>query len=480
MPARRLTILQLNDSHGYLDLHAELFWAGNAARYRMAGGYPRIAALLRQVRSERPGAVLAFDCGDTIHGTYVPVQTRGQALVPILSALRLNAWTAHWEFAYGPARLRELAAQLPYPMLACNCYDRATGKLVFAPTTVCEAAGLRVGVIGIAATIVDKTMPAPFSTGIRFTLGDEELPDHIARLREQDRCDLIVVISHLGFPQEVKLASEVHGINVLLSGHTHNRLYRPALVNGAIIQSGAHGSFLGRLDLEVDGGKIVDVRHALLTVGADIPPDPAVQHLVAEALGPHADELGQIVGYTATALNRATVLEATMDNLLLQALQHASGAPIAFADGWRYGAPIPPGPITRNDLYNIIPMDPPVSVADLTGDEIRTMLEASLERTFARDPYAQMGGHVKRCAGINCYVRIENGAGQRIEEILANGEHLWPDRLYRVAFVTTQGVPAQFGSNRHDLDIRAVPALQRYLRETGTVRAELKNSVVAI
>lgn len=481
MPPQQLTILQMNDSHGYLDLHQELFWSGNQARYRLAGGYARIATLMQQVRRERPGAVLAFDCGDTIHGTFVPVHTRGQALVPILSALRLDAWTAHWDYAYGPQRLRELASQLPYPMLACNCYDKDTGRLTFAPTTVCEAAGLRVGVIGIAATIVDKTMPPHFSDGVYLTLGKDELPGHIARLRGEERCDLIVVVSHLGFPQEVKLASEVSGIDVLLSGHTHNRLFQPVLVNSTIvIQSGSHASFLGRLDLDVDGGRIVGMGHELMVVDASVLPDPNVQHLVTRALDPCAAELSQVVGHTATPLNRATVLEATMDNLLLQALQHATGAPVAFSNGWRYGAPIPRGSITLNDLYNIIPMNPPVAVVDLSGDEMRTMMEESLERTFARDPYEQMGGYVKRCLGINCYVRIENPAGNRIQEMFVSGEHVRPDRLYRAAFVTTQGVPTNYGINRHSLDINAVAAIRRYLAENHAVQADLHNSIVAI
>ena len=246
------------------------------------------------MRRENPGAVLAFDGGDTIHGTYPVVQTQGQALLPILESLRFDAMTAHWEFAYGPQRFKEVVDQLPYPMLAINCYDKATGDLAFEPYTVLESGGLRVGVIGIAATIVDKVMPASFSEGIYFTLGNEELPRYIDRLRQEEKVDLIVVLSHLGFPQEIKLAREVAGIDVLLSAHTHNRLYRPALVNDTIvIQSGCHGSFLGRLDLEIGTGGLVDFRHRLITVEEDIKPDLEVQALVDEALAPHRQELAR-------------------------------------------------------------------------------------------------------------------------------------------------------------------------------------------
>ncbi len=479
---RGLTILQMNDSHGYLDLHQEMFWAGDHGEYRKAGGHGRIATLLNEIRRERPEQVLAFDCGDTIHGTYAAVQTEGGALIPILNAMGFDAMTAHWEFAYGPERFKELADQLDYPMLAINCYDEETGELIFSPYTVVEAGGLRVGVIGIAATIVDKVMPASFSEGVYFTLGNEELPGYVQKLRQVEKVDLVVLVSHLGFPQELKLAQEVGDIDVLLSGHTHNRVYEPALVNDTIvIQSGCHGSFLGRLDLQIEDGRVVDFDHQLITVEEQIEPDSKVEELVGQTLAPYRDELSQIVGYTATALNRYTVLEATMDNFLLQGLLDLTGAQAAFSNGWRYGAPVVSGPITLSDLWNIIAVNPPVSICDLTGDELWTMMEENLERTFSRDPYKQMGGYVKRCLGINLYFKIENPHGQRIQRCFVQGELLKPDKVYHVAFVTTQGVPAKYGTDRQSLDVHAIEALRSYLdKAEEPVGAGLRGTIVAV
>ncbi len=476
----RVTILQVNDTHSYLEPHQELFWEGNRAVFREAGGYARIAGLIGKVREERPGEVLVLDCGDTIHGTYPAVQSRGEAMVPVLNALQFDGMTAHWEFAYGPARFREIARDLDYPVLALNCYDKATDGLTFDPFTIREVGGLSIGIIGIAATIVDKTMPPSFSEGIYLTAGREELPGAIARLREEERVDLVVVISHLGFPQEVQLAFEVAGIDVLLSAHTHNRLYRPVLVHDTvIIQSGCHGSFAGRLDLVVENQRVAGFRHELITIDEIIPPDPAVGALVASAMEPHREYLDAVVGHTATPLHRYAVLESTMDNLLLQALLDASGAQMAFSNGWRYGAPVPPGPVTRNDLWNIIPVNPPVSVVELTGAELRAMMEENLEHTFSRDPYRQMGGYVKRCRGINCYIKVENPEGHRIQEFFVQGERLSDEAIYSAAFVTSQGVPAYYGENRRDLDIRAIDALESFLKK-GTVHADLQGAVVAI
>jgi S-sulfosulfanyl-L-cysteine sulfohydrolase len=478
---KHLTIMQMNDSHAYLDLHQELFWNGNHAEYRKAGGYARIATIFKQVRGEKPGQVLACDGGDTIHGTYTAVKTRGEALIPVLNSLGFDAMTAHWEFAYGPEQFRKVAGQLAYPMLACNVYHKESRDLVFPAYTIREVGGLRVGIIGIASNIVDKTMPPSFSQGIDFTLGNEELPSYIVKLRKEERVDLIIVLSHLGFPQDVKLAEEIQGIDVLLSSHTHNRVFAAKQVGHTIImQSGAHGSFVGRLDLEVQDKRLIDFRHQLLIVEESIPPDPTVEALVKEVMAPYQEELGQVVGHTSTALNRNTTLESTMDNLLLQSILDRTEAQIAFSNGWRYGAPIAPGPVSLNDLWNIIPVNPPLSLVTLTGDEIRAMLEENLEHVFARDPYHQMGGYVKRMLGLNLYVKIENDFGHRVQQLFVQGQPIMNDKLYTAAFVTAQGVPQKYGTDRRNLDIHAVEALQRYIARNTPIEANLRGSVVAV
>jgi S-sulfosulfanyl-L-cysteine sulfohydrolase len=476
-----LAVIQLNDSHAYFDLHQEMFWQGGKAVYRPAGGYARIAAIIKQIRTENPERVLFCDCGDTFHGTYPVLNTQGQALIPVLNSLGLDAMTAHWEFAYGPETFKQRAAELSYPMLAINIFSQAPKERLFPPYNIKEIDGLRIGLVGIACNIVDKTMPPSFSKGLEFTLGREELPPIIDVLHTQEKVDLIVLISHLGFSQDMKLLSEVEGIDVCLSGHTHNRLYKPAVQGKTlIIQSGCHGSFLGRLDLEIDGGRVVDYRHQLMVVEANLTPDPAMDDLVHQAIAPYQKELSTIVGETATALNRGTTLETTMDNFLLQALLESTGAQLAFSNGWRYGAPIIPGEITLNDLYNIIPMNPPISTVELTGEEIVTMLEENLERTFARDPYDQMGGYVKRSLGLTACIKIENPFGQRVQQVFVGGEELQPGRYYPTAFVTEQGVSGKYGRNRQNHTERSIDALRAYLAKHRPLRAELRGTFVAV
>ncbi len=478
---RSLTIVQMNDSHAYFDLHQEMFWQGDHAVYRPAGGYARIATLVKQIRAESPGRVLLCDGGDTIHGTYPALKTEGEALIPILNSLSIDAMTAHWEFAYGPKVFHQRVTELNYPMLANNVYDKETKQPLYPSSIIKEIGGLRIGIVGIASNIIDKTMPPSYSEGIYFTLGKDELPPIINMLRVQKKVDLIALISHLGFPQEMKLLSEVQGIDICLSSHTHNRLYKPVL-NGKtiVIQSGCHGSFLGRLDVEIEGGQIVDYTHRLIEVEADIQPDPTVNELIRQALAPYKDELSEVVGETATALNRGTTLETTMDNFLLQTLLESTGVQLAFSNGWRYGAPIVPGKITLNDLYNIIPMNPPVSTVELSGEEITAMLEENLERTFSCDPYKQMGGYVKRCLGLNVYFKIENPQGHCIQKIFIGDEEIQPNRYYMAAFVTPQGVPQKYGLNRENRSERIIDAMRKYLVNHRPLRAELRGTFVAV
>ena len=480
-PARQLTILQINDLHGYLEPHAEIRWHGETPVFSSMGGLARVATAFQEARRDAAGATVTLDNGHTFHGTYAAVTTRGEAMVPAMNALDLDAMTAHWEFAYGPAGFKALTRKLDYPMLAINVYDQASGELYFAPCRLIERDGVRVGVIGIASNIVDKTMPPPFSEGVRFTLGRDELPGWIEHLRVQERADIVIVLSHLGFPQDVKLASEVDGIDVIVSGHTHNRMEVPVIENGTIIfQSGCHGSFIGRLDVTLAAGKVISHRHRLIPIDEAFAPDASVAALVAKAMAPHRDYLAQHVGDIDVPLHRYAMLHAPMDDLLLDAIAEAAGTQIAFSNGWRYGAPVPPGPVTMNDLWNMVPVNPPVSMADLTGAEIRAMLEANLERTFARDAYEQMGGYVKRCRGLNVFVKIENPTGHRIDRLFVDGQPIEPSRVYPVAFITEQGVPKKFGTRRRKLEIHAVEAMQRLLAKRSVTLVARMETVIAV
>ena len=475
-----LTLLQVNDLHGYLAPHPELFNLAAGGSFRSGGGLARIAGLFSSVRTEMRGAVVALDNGDTFHGSMPAVQTKGEALLGPMARLGLDAMTAHWEFAYGLEHVGALAARLPYPILAANIENTPNG-LPLPPFIVLERAGMRIGVIGLAAVGSPQLLPAEDRERLRIGIGDRAVERLVHVLRRDHGVDLVVVLSHLGFAQDCKLASVVSGIDVILSGHTHNRLERPALFNDTLImQSGAHGSFIGRLDLEVTGSGVSGWHHALVAVDETMEEDGDMRGLVDDALAPFADAGARVIGHTRTTLTRYTMLESTMDNLLLDAVAAAAGTPGALSNGWRYGAPIPAGPITELDAWNIVPANPAVSVVTLTGGELRRLYEDNLEATFSCDPWQQRGGYVKRCRGLQLVVKLENPSGHRIQELRFDGDPVRSDASYTVAFLGEQAVPAGYGSGRHSIGLTAVDALRGYLSDRDVVEPALTGSVTLV
>lgn len=206
------------------------------------------------------------------------------------------------------------------------------------------------------------------------------------------------------------------------------------------------------------------MRHELIRIDDRFEANPDMAALVADAREMSVD-LEREVGQTPIALHRDTCLEAPMDHVLLAAVARAAGTEIAFSNGWRYGAPIPPGPVTVEDLWNIVPVNPPVSKVDLTGAEILEMMEHNLEHTFSCDPFGQMGGYVKRFRGLVLCVKLENPKGLRIDSAFAQDGPLERTRTYPVSFITQQGVPKHLGRNRRDLETHAVTALEDWFRE---------------
>ncbi|APQ19047.1 bifunctional metallophosphatase/5'-nucleotidase [Maribacter hydrothermalis] len=459
----KLNILFVNDVHGYLKPHPELFYNANGENIETAGGYAHMAGIIAEIRKKNPNTLL-FDGGDTLHGTKPLVDTKGEAVIPILNALKIDALVGHWDFAFGPTRLQKIKERLNFPVLGCNVFNE-DGSQYLQPTMMLEKNGIKIGVIGISAMIIDKVMPEKMSKGLTFTSGREEVPKYISQLMGEG-AHIIVLLSHNGFPQDVRLLQEISGVDICLSAHTHNRIYEAIEVGDArIVQCGCHGAFVGNFTLELDDKKITGYDYELIKVTESSPKDEKVEQLVNMAILPYKKIREQIVGSTTQTLHRYATINSTMDELLLSAIALSTDTEIAFSNGWRYGAPIPKGNITENDLYNIAPMNPPVSRVVLTGAEIKGMLEENLERTFNSDPFGQMGGYVKRCLGLQINMRIENPTGHRIQEINFNGAPLDPKTNYNVSFVTSQGVAKKYGVQREEHKIKAVEAMIAYLKK---------------
>lgn len=474
----RLTILQQNDTHGCLEIHPELFWSGDQPEIKQAGGFSRISKYVEKVKSENQN-VLFFDGGDLFHGTLPLVASKGEAILPVLEALPLDGWVpGNWDFAYGKEQLRFLASRLHFPTLACNVKDEETGRSFLKPYMIKEMDGITVGVIGLTYPYVDETMPASFSDGLTFSRGIEEARASVEQLKGE--VDLIVLVSHLGLPLDVRLASIVDGIDIVLSGHSHDRIEWPITVNGTlVVQAGSSSSFLGRIDVLIESGKIADYQYRLISIDESFPEDEEAASLVAGILQPYSRERETIVGTTDSILHRMTLNEAPMDKLITDAYLHATECDLAFSHGWRYGPPIPPGEISEYDLHSIIPANPEIFTLEMSGDQLVKALEENLEMVFSADPFKQKGGYVLRSSGLFMAFKPYNPVGNRIEKLLIGGKEVVLSKKYKVTGGGKQLFKGAEASKRYH-GIKAIDVLKQYLAEKQTINIDRKQRILSI
>lgn len=411
-----------------------------AKTYGRVGGLDRIATLVEAVRAERgEDRVLLLDGGDTWQGSWTALRTRGEDMVEAMKLLRPDAMTAHWEFTYGEERVLELIDRLGFPFLAQNVRDTEWEEPVFDGYAMYEKGGVRVAVIGQAFPYTPVANPRWMIPKWTFGIREDELREVVRTVREEEGAELVVLLSHNGFDVDHKLASRVPGIDVILTGHTHDAMPRPMKVgNTLLVATGSHGKFVSRLDLQVDGGRVVDVSHKLMPVLADaIAPHPEVAAKVEELRAPFAQELAEVVGETEIVLYRRGNFNGTMDDVICAALLERRDAQIALSPGFRWGASLPSGmPIDREFVYTHTAMTyPQVYRLEMTGEQLKMIMEDVADNLFNPDPYYQQGGDMVRVGGMGYRIDPYAEMGRRISDmtLLATGEPIEPSKTYVVA-----------------------------------------------
>ncbi len=474
----KITLIQQNDTHGSLELHNEFFWDSEGAFLKKVGGFSRISKYLKNLREEN-NHVLFFDGGDLFHGTLPLVNSKGNVMLPLLEKMGLDGFVpGNWDFAYGKQQLQQLTQTLPFPTIACNLKDQDTNDHFLKPFMVKELGGVKIGIIGLTYPFVDITMPQSFSEGLGFSIGVEEVRKNVEELK--GKVDIIVLLSHMGLPLDVKLVSLVDGIDIVLSGHSHDRVIEPIVINEThVVQAGSSSSFLGRLDITYEEDKVTDVQYELILVDEQFEEDEEVKSIINSILELHKVERNTIVGETNTILHRMTLEEAPMDKLITDAYLSSFECDVAFSHGWRYGTPIAVGPLSLYDLHTIIPTNPELFTIELDGKTLRNVLENNLEQVFSSDPFGQKGGYILRSSGLNMTFKPYNPKGHRIQTLQIAGENIDLNKAYKIVSAGGQ-LFKKFEEKKDYQNINAVDAIQNYLEKTGPFELKKGTDIISV
>jgi sulfur-oxidizing protein SoxB len=410
-----------------------------AEGYGRVGGLDRVATVINQIRADRPDALL-LDGGDTWHGSYTCYQTQGQDMVNVMNALKPDAMTFHWEFTLGSDRVNDIVEALPFAALGQNIFDAEWDEPaeLFPPYKFFERGGVKIAVIGQAFPYMPIANPGWMFPEYAFGIRDEHMQEMVDEVRAKG-AELVVCLSHNGFDVDKKMAGIVTGIDVILSGHTHDALPEPVLVGETIIvASGSNGKFVSRVDLDVRDGRMMGFRHKLIPIFSDvITPDAEVSALIDEQRAPYMDQLSEVIGKSESLLYRRGNFNGTWDDLICDALISERDADIALSPGVRWGPSILPGQdITREDIWNVTSMSYGAAYrTEMTGEFLHVVLEDVADNLFNPDPYYQQGGDMVRTGGLGYRIDITKPQGERITEmtLLKTGEAIDASKTYQVA-----------------------------------------------
>ncbi|PCJ89142.1 MAG: thiosulfohydrolase SoxB [Hyphomicrobiales bacterium] len=446
-----------------------------AKEYGRMGGLDRVATVIKSIRAERGDNMLLLDGGDTWQGSYVSHHTGAQDMVDLMNLLKPDAMTAHWEFTFGEERVQEILDDLPFPLLGSNIFDKEWDEPAFEHTKFYDRGGVKIAVVGQAFPYLPIANPGWMFPSYSFGIREEVLQKNITAARDAG-ADLVVLLSHNGFDVDRKLASRVTGIDVILTGHTHDALPEPVQVGKTLLlATGSNGKFIARLDLDVQGGEVKGFKHKLIPIFSDvITPDAEMAAKITETRAPHKDKLTEVLGKTESLLYRRGNFNGTFDDMICQALLEEREADIALSPGFRWGPTLLPGQdITREDLFNGTAMSYPATYrSDMDGKLIKDILEDVADNLFNTDPYYQQGGDMVRVGGMGYTIDINKKIGSRVSNmtLLKTGEAIEPSKTY---------VVSGWASVNEGTDGPAIwDVVESYIKRKGTITIEDNSPIV--
>lgn len=487
----KITILQTADIHGQLDPHPELFWENDSIIFRDRGGLAHIQTLFKEEKAKNPGNTVIIDGGDLIQGSGYAALSEGAIFPDIIKNMDYDLIVpGNWEVVYGKEVMMNVMQGFEKPIIAQNMFhDDGEKKELFPPYWIKEIDGVKLGFIGINDPDVPVRQNPIFSEGIDFSGIDDSVKDLIKKVKHEEGVDALFLVTHFGIFKQVELASNpiVKDVDYILGNDTHERVREPIQGKYArVTEPGAFGSFVGKMDLYFVDGKIVKEDYDLMDVDPEkYAADPQIAELVDKAKEPYEEHLETVVGYTETPIYRYLTVENPMDNMITDAARWKTGADISISNGFRFGNPIvpedgKPAPITRANLWNLLPVNEKVKTGKATGKQIKDWLEKEMHNAFAQVATERFGGWLVRFSGMEVKFNSQGEKGERIKSVKVNGEEMQDDEYYTISACVRPGDPLDNlcrMPNVKDVEVKDYyihDVVEEYLKENSPVSPKLE------
>lgn len=457
--AKVITLLHTSDIHAQLHTHDEFFFENGKVVYKKRGGFAVLKTMLQELKSKNPDNTLIIDGGDCFQGGGVAALTEGKGIVPLINNIGYDLiLPGNWEVVYGKEAMWKDLGGYNSTKICANMFhdtkDEFNKELIFPPYWTKMLGGIKIGFIGYNDPLTPKRQSPAYSYGITFTKPELNVAKYVKILREYEQCSMVFLVTHMGLAQQVDLGNkpEVQGVDYILGADTHERVRKPIQAKYTrVTEPGAFGSFVAKLDIVIEDGKIKDENYYLLDVDPEkYPADEGMKKLVEKVSAPYANELNRIIGKTKTPLVRYYVIENPMDNMITDALMwyyKDKKVDIVVSNGFRFCPPLVPekekgyAEITNDYLWSMLPVDSEVKMGDVTGKQLWDWMEKELHNVFASNPAQRFGGWVVRFQGMQINFTMNNGLGKRINWIKVNGAPVELDKIYTMLACEREGDP---------------------------------------
>ena len=463
-----VTFVHIGDLHGHLIPHPSV---RSDAAGKSEGGVARIHTLVENIRKANRNSTLVVNTGDTLHGGAEALFTQGEAMIKVLNAFDFDAYApGNWDYVYGSKKFVEYftgpnAKANWNPLIANLYYDNypgaENGKNVASPYTIKEINGLKVGIIGFTSDRGPQAGDPNITAGLKFTDGRAEFEKYVKEVRAKD-VDLVVVISELGLHNNLTLADDIAGVDVILSSDKHELTPEPVVSkNGTwIVEQGMDGQVVGEMRLRVTNGKVTDKKYVSHRITEKLAESPRIAALVKSArqglvAGPTFKPgkvtnpfsgaqlrypIDTVIGKTTVPLYRSNfsdeampaIIEGSSHDFLTDSFRVQAAAQLGVITGFRYGTVVAPGAIKLEDLYHFMPVGAQIARGDLTGAQIKKSLEGAPQSAQGRKG-EWINGWTAGYSGLTADFDPQAPQGNRVSNIRINGEPLQASATYTVA-----------------------------------------------